>query len=210
MGKLKDLVGQKFGRWTVVSFAERRKKCSYWNCVCECGKEKIVSHGNFKKGISKSCGCFKKENPGSKTHGLTRTAEYQTWLGFKKRCNNPKNKGYKNYGGRGIIVCDRWLHSFENFFEDMGYRPSPKHSLDRIENNKGYYKENCRWATRKEQNNNQRSNVKITFKNTTLNIAQWADTLNINASTIRARIRKGWGLEKAVSHPVRKNNRVWQ
>ena len=106
-------------------------------------------------------------------HGLSGTPEYKAWRAMKDRCFNPNTKYYSNWGGRGIAVCDRWKNSFQNFFLDMGSRPTAKHSLDRIDNDGNYSVENCRWATKAEQQNNQRSNRLITIDDVTLTIAQW-------------------------------------
>ena len=135
------------------------------------------------------------------THGLSGTPEYQSWIDMKHRCFNPNNKQYSNYGGRGIGVCDRWLN-LENFLADMGSRPTAKHSLDRINNNGNYSPENCRWSTKKEQQNNQRSNHLITIACVTLTIAQWTKEMGFGRNVIWDRLELGWSDYDAVMTPV--------
>ena len=120
----------------------------------------------------------------TKTHGMSRTTEYQSWVDIKRRCFNPNDKGYPNWGGRGITVCDRWKNSFQNFFLDMGSRPTPKHSIDRIDNDGDYCPENCRWSTDVEQANNKRTNRLITIACVTLTIAQWEKEMGFNKNII--------------------------
>lgn len=207
MGVLIDLKGQRFGRLLVIGFAEMRKKHTYWNCVCDCGNTRTVALSNL-KGNSQSCGCYRDEYAAERriTHGMSNSLEFSSWSSFRDRCNNPKNTSYKYYKGRGITYCERW-DKFENFFEDMGERPSVKYSLDRIDNNKGYYKENCRWATSKEQGNNKRNNTLLTVGEITLTISQWSDKNGINKDTISSRIKYGWSIEDAVTKPKNKYNR---
>lgn len=149
-----DLVGKRFGRLVVVAKAGLNKwNQQLWNCKCECGKNKIIIGNNLQKGHTKSCGCFRREK--TTTHGMGFIPENWIWRSMKTRCSNENEIGYKNYGGRGIKVCNRWL-KFENFFEDMGLRPSSKHTLERVDNEKGYCPENCIWDTRTNNNRNQR------------------------------------------------------
>jgi len=137
------------------------------------------------------------------THGLSETPEYHSWESMKQRCLNPNHKHYSNYGGRGIAVCDRWLNSSENFLADMGTKPTPKHSLDRINNDGDYSPENCRWATKAEQANNKRTNKPlITIGNKTYTIVQWAKKMDISASVIWKRLKLGWSEYKAVMTPI--------
>lgn len=135
-----------------------------------------------------------------KTHGMSGNYTYKSWGMMKSRCTNPSYNHYHNYGGRGIKVCDRWLESFENFLEDMGERPK-NHSLDRIDVDGDYCKENCRWSTSKEQNNNRRNNHIIEFNGKSQNITAWAEELNIKVDILSRRILRGWSIEDTLSIP---------
>ncbi len=163
MAKFKDLTGTIFGRLTVINwvtvtpYPKRR-----WRCLCSCGKACTVKQENLRQGHTRSCGCLREETRpfNSRTHGHSRgyklTKEYRAWRSMRDRCNRPGNKHYANYGGRGITVCERWQHSFENFLTDIGTAPNAKLTLDRINNNEGYSPDNCRWTTRYQQRMNQR------------------------------------------------------
>ena len=157
MRKVKDLTSHKYGRWTVLSFAESRmmsgRKRVMWNCICECGVEDVIRGENLKSGATQSCGCLVMDT--SKKHGMFDTKIYKIWNSMIQRCTNANNKKYNIYGGRGITVCDRWLNSFESFYTDMGDKPEGM-SLDRRDNSKGYSKSNCRWANASEQAINSR------------------------------------------------------
>lgn len=158
MGRPKlNLVGQVFKKLTVMSLShmELSTQRSFWNCICECGKSSIAAGNNLKKGTSGSCGC----TGGNRTHNLRNHELYGTWGTMIQRCTNPNNTVWKNYGGRGITVCQEWRISFETFLKDMGERP-PDHELDRVDNDLGYSKENCKWSTAIEQANNRRVRTK--------------------------------------------------
>lgn len=160
-----DLTGQRFARLLVIK-KSYSKKTTNWECLCDCGKTSIVYNGNLRNGNTKSCGCIKNEKIGAlqKTHGETdKSTEYNSWKHMKERCISKKYKRYANWGGRGITMCERWLgeNGFINFLADMGRKPSPNHTIDRTDNDKGYSPENCRWATPLEQGNNQRTNVMV-------------------------------------------------
>jgi len=152
-----DITNKRYGRLLVIDYVDKAyvNKDHWWLCLCDCGNSKKVLGTNLKRGTSFSCGCLRSEllRRSKQTHGMTLTSEFNIWNGMRKRCLNKNNKDYKNYGGRGIKVCDRWLNSFENFYVDMGGRPSAKHSIDRINNDGDYEPSNCRWATAKEQQN---------------------------------------------------------
>lgn len=236
-GPRKDITGQRFGRWTVLSFAGN----SFWNCRCDCGIERTIRGPHLKGGHSRSCGCFKGEAASERfsaklegrrfgkliviervpralehgyhalwrcrcdcgkettlqsgkllggqtrscgcyflervtTHGASRTATYKTWIKIKGRCENPNQKSYANYGGRGIKVCDRW-REYTNFLADMGPRPSDAHSIDRIDPNGNYEPANCRWSTKREQMRNTRRNKVVTVDGVEMHLTEAIEML---------------------------------
>ena len=155
-----NILGQRFGRLTVVRRnGSSTRGAAQWLVQCDCGTMKTVRTDQLTTGNTVSCGCFRKENPPTKTHGLTNSFEFGCWSAMKYRCSSPNHKGYKHYGGRGISVCERWAHSFENFYADMGACPFPNGSIERINNDIGYNPDNCKWLPRNEQSKNRR-NVK--------------------------------------------------
>jgi hypothetical protein len=160
-GDFIDILDQVFGRLTVVERVGARPV--KWRCKCECGGETITLGRSLREGHTRSCGCLIGETAKKTmtTHGQSRTALYATWTGMILRCSNPNFKQWDDYGGRGIKVCDRWRHSFENFLADLGERPSPKHTLDRMDVDGNYEPGNCRWATRAEQVENKRKVARI-------------------------------------------------
>lgn len=191
---------QRFGKLTTKSFHTKNGR-QIWMCICDCGEVTFVKKDHLLYGYTKSCGCFRVEmgKIKNKTHGMTSSRTWNSWVAMKRRCED-NHAQYSDYGGRGITVCERWLHSFENFLEDMGERPEGM-TLDRKENNKGYYKDNCKWSTRKEQNNNQRTNKFITYSGRTQTISQWEDELGIIHGKVWRRIfYYNWSIEKALTY----------
>ena len=190
----KDYTGYRFGKLTVTSFCPREGRKAYWLCACSCGNI-VTTRVDGLTGNS-TCGC-EPFHPSS--HGMSDTPEYMAWLNMKARCYNSGYKNYHRWGGRGITVCDRWRDSFVNFFEDMGLKPSTGHSMDRIDNDGNYVPDNCRWATRTEQDSNTSVNNLITANGVTKTATEWGFLLGVQGSTISRRIGRGWSPEKAVS-----------
>jgi len=177
---------------------------------CECGNEKEILIKNVKYKLTKSCGCLKNQLSGNaaRTHGMSKTSEFSSWKHMKYRCYNENCKEYHNYGGRGIIICDRWKNSFENFLEDMELKPEPKekYSIERRNNNGNYEPTNCYWGTRKIQANNRRYNDNIIYNNKEQTLTQWSKELNIQRETLWYRLYKyNWSIEKTFTTPVRKH-----
>lgn len=197
-----ELRGQTFGRLRVIQFSHRTNGLRYWLCVCECGTESCVTTGNLRSGAVASCGCSKGPEP---RHGHDRrgerSPEYTAWVSMRERCKLDSRS--KNYGPRGIRVCDRW-QQFENFLEDMGQRPSAAHSLDRIDVNGNYEPSNCRWATLHEQSRNKRSTVNITIGGTTRCLTDWALLNGVIPQVAAKRIRRGWDPIRAVTEGGRR------
>lgn len=194
----------KFGRLTVLGEAENIGKQAAWLCQCECGNQIVVRSSDLRNGRTTSCGCFHKERTKecNTTHGMQNTPEYDIWQHMKARCFNPKDKAFKNYGGRNITVCDEWKNSFGTFYSDMGLRPEGT-SLDRIDNNGNYEPTNCRWSTDIEQARNKRNNHLVTYEGEIKTLAEWAESLNINYFVLHARINKlNWPIERAFTEPV--------
>lgn len=204
--KRKDLTDQKFGRLTVIEFSHSDSyRRAYWLCECECGEKVKVRAESLKSGHTTSCGCYHREyKRASHKHGMWKTPEYTTWLNMNQRCYNPNNPIYHNYGGRGIKVCDRWRgeHGFENFFQDMGFKPSDNFTIERKDNNGDYEPGNCKWATYTEQNRNFRRNHLITFDGKTQSIAAWSEEINLPYNIIAYRIRSNWTIERALTESL--------
>lgn|SRR3990167_723912 len=163
MGKILDLTGMRFDRLLVKSRSHSNQHGqSMWSCVCDCGTVKVVCVSALRGRLTKSCGCLSRENTATINflHGKSKTPEWAAWYNMIARCTDAKNDAWKWYGARGIMVCERWLGSFSSFLSDMGLRPSPTHSLDRVDNNGNYTPQNCRWATSLEQRRNTRRNKK--------------------------------------------------
>lgn len=193
---IKNIVGVRFGRLVVVSFAGFREHAhstrrSLWNCVCDCGNTHITTAKMLRGGSPISCGCLQREavSKAARTHGMSRTKIYKIWTSMKLRCGDKNSNGWDLYGGRGITVCDRWASSFELFLSDMGM-PSAGQSIDRIDNNGPYSPENCKWATKSEQGDNTRRTRLFSMNGKTQSLRRWCEELDVNYSTASARINK--------------------
>ena len=191
-----SIVGKRFGHLKVIELdhVDPKTRGTWWKCRCDCGNTTIVRRGSLSSGDTISCGCYHKEHTHdfAKTHGLTYNPLYTVWRGMIQRCTNQNASNYERYGGRGIDVCDEWRHNPENFCEwalSNGYKSGL--TLDRKNNNLGYYPENCRWTTRKVQQNNTRRNRMFTYNGQTHSVAEWSRILNVNAETLRYRIIHG-------------------
>lgn len=204
-----SLVGQRFGRITVISQEPSLKysNCTRarWLCECICGTRTIVFTVNLKNGGTRSCGCLSREVKAKvhKIHGDCSGGrpmpEHDAWGSMIQRCHNTKDHRYKNYGGRGITVCRRWRRSYISFLSDVGRRPSQKHSIDRRDNSLGYTPSNVRWATNKEQCRNTRRTKVLTVAGVTDCLMGWQERTGIDYRTINGRLRRGWDVEKAVT-----------
>ena len=217
-----DLAGKRFGKLLVGYRATQNTTWGrpQWVCRCDCGYDAIVSRGNLVRGFTKSCGCLRRERAESLNfkHGQARavgqTVEFKAWTAIKERCLNVKSKQFSRYGGRGIVICDRWLDDFAAFLADMGPRPTPTHSIDRIDNMAGYFcgkvvcktcgghvrqRPNCRWATKKQQGRNRRTNRVIEHAGCRLTMTEWSEVLGIKRATLDSRFHNGWTTEQALT-----------
>lgn len=220
---MKDLTGQRFGRLTVISFFEKRKRPSgstkyMWECRCDCGNIIVVNADNLKSGHVKSCKCLRTEistvrilRQAEKNvkHGLAGTKIYYAWHSMLERCYNPKNGNYSNYGGRGITVCEEWrkdLSAFYQWAKQCGYdeRLTGKYcSLDRIDVNGNYEPSNCRWVNQSVQANNRRTNRRVTYHGITYTMAELSRKTGVDYALLKNRLALGWPVEKAVAKGVK-------
>jgi hypothetical protein len=207
-----NMIGSSFGRWTVIGTALPDKHRNVqWLCECECGTRRDVRGRALKNGTSQSCGCLKIETfiDRNRKRYSSDTLEYGIWRSMVQRCHLPSTKAFKHYGALGITVCARWRNGtktsngFECFMDDMGARPSSKHSIDRINTNKGYFKNNCRWATKEQQANNCKSNRLVTFKWQTKTLTEWSRLLGLNYPALQYRLNHGWTVKEAFTTPIR-------
>lgn len=200
-----DYIGKRYGRLTILSYESMDKNHHRkFKCLCDCGKLKVTSIFSLKNGDTQSCGCIQKEKAAARfmKHGLSKTPTWVSWMEMKRRCINKKRNRASRYFLRGITFCERWL-DFENFLEDMGERPMG-YSLDRIDNDKDYYKENCKWSLPKEQARNRSTNTIITYKGESKCLSAWAEEYNIEQSVLRGRLYKSrWDMEKALTTKIR-------
>ena len=202
MGKFIDLTGQQFGSWEVKRRDSLGKhKQILWLCQCDCGSRGLVSGSDLKLGKSKSCGCYKRNL--HTIYNMCYEDTYNNYTSMMSRCYNESNIAFSNYGGRGIKVCKRWRSNPEAFHiwaHNIGYKKGL--TLDRIDNDKGYSPENCRWATYKEQNSNRRNNHTLTYRGETKTLTQWSEKIGIKKSTLQRRAASGWSDEEIIITPL--------
>lgn len=206
-----DMTGWVFGRLTVLGPTKRivfpRSTQILWLCRCQCGTEKEIRGSDLRRGAQMSCGCYMREHQSKikRTHGQAAigrvTPDYKSWQDMRARCHRKNHRDYHNYGGRGISIDPRW-DTFEQFLADMGPKPTPSHTLERNDVNKGYGPDNCRWATKQEQSKNTRRNRQLTYKGRTMIAADWAREVGLMPQILVGRLRDGWSLEAALFTPV--------
>ena len=208
MGKFQDLAGQRFGKLTVIKrIPNDHDTRTLWECLCDCGKTAIVAGGHLKDGHTTSCGCVRADNLGKNNtnykHGMSHTRIHGIWATMKQRCTNPQNPKYKNYGGRGIKICDEWLNDSSNFIAwAMANGYSDDLSIDRIDVNGDYCPKNCRWATNTEQAFNRTDNRLITYMGETKPLGKWVKQLGLNYKKVESRINSyNWSAERAFTTP---------
>lgn len=196
--------GQRYGRLVAVEFVELcRGRDPKWRFRCDCGQERVIVAYAVRGGKTQSCGCLRNEKiaaVGHKNavHGMWSSPEHASWTHMKERCTNPNCDAFPDYGGRGIKICERWM-VFENFYADMGPRPSLKHTLDRHPNKDGDYEpSNCRWATKKEQAGNRRSTIMVAFQGQEMSLSEACRLTGAKYTTVQYRLAKGWTLERAL------------
>ncbi len=209
MGRFHDLKGQRFGRLTVIERAPDKTTGSkpkvMWRCHCDCGEETIVWASSLVRGTTVSCGCK------TRKHGFSHKERlYETWKNMRRRCSDPKNKRYAQYGGRGITICPEWddYAVFREWAMSHGYADDL--TIDRIDVDGNYCPENCRWATTNEQMNNMTKNRMITYRGETMSMSRWAERLGISYGTMNHRIQRGWSMERIESTPERRIGRASQ
>lgn len=191
MGVLHDLTGQKFNRLTAIRFVKMQGGSSIWLWKCDCGREKEIGAAMVKRGSTQSCRCLHREKvaevgKATRKHGMCKRPEYMTYHAMLQRCNNKKNHAYDDYGGRGIKVCARWQgpKGFENFYKDMGPKPSSNRSIDREDNDGNYEPSNCKWGTQKEQHDHRRNTVMLTYNGDTKPLVDWINELGLSKPTV--------------------------
>lgn len=215
----KDISNIKFNYLKAIGYTGKNKRgYAQWHFKCDCGNSIITTSSEVISGHTKSCGCFQKSFASTinKTHGESKSPVYKIWIGIKKRCFNKQSRRYADYGGRGVVMCNRWKDNAIAFINDIGERPSKNHSVDRINNNGNYscgkchqcvendWPSNCRWATQTEQARNTRYNAAITFNGTTKCIAEWAEITGIKKDTIYCRNnRYKWCAKCTLTAPVK-------
>lgn len=208
MKVIRVAANERFGRLTFTGTETRANGVRRLLCHCDCGKDAWAILANLRSGHTNSCGCLRTEriaavNSRRSQPFITKMPEYRAWRHLRERCSEPSDPNFRNYGGRGIKVCPAWDHSFAQFLHDVGRRPSPRHSIDRINNDGHYEPGNVRWATQSEQNSNKRGQYPLTYKGETMLLTHWARRLGMRQCVLRQRIVElGWDVERALTTPT--------
>lgn len=197
------MISQRFSRLVVVRRVDTGKSGHWYECRCDCGKSTIAIAAKLKNGHKQSCGCLRDERWLGVTHGRHGTPEHGVWEGIKRRCLMPNEPAYRHYGGRGIKMDERWQKDFGAFLADVGCRPSPKHTIERLNVNGNYERGNVAWVTMKAQSRNKRNNRHITIDGRTLILVEWCEMYGIDPKNVVARERIGWDIKRAIMTPVR-------
>jgi hypothetical protein len=211
MTALINVIGKKFNLFTVIERVKGSNGVGYWLCSCDCGNKRNLTIYDLKTGKVKSCGCLRPKliSEYKTKHGFAsrdksnRSKEYVTWCDIKKRCTNPNYKQYKDYGGRGINIDDSFKNDFPMFLKDVGFAPSSKHSIDRIDNEKGYIPGNLRWVLPHIQQRNKRNSRLITFNGETRCLSDWCDIYDVNPKLLWDRLNSGWSVDRALTETPR-------
>lgn len=205
MPKSTDLTGQVFGRLVVLRRSGTTHGNSMWQCLCNCGNTVIVQRPHLVTRRTQSCGCYRREL--STVHGKYQSAEYVAWCSLKNRCTNPSSTSYRYYGARGVSIAHQWAENFAAFYADLGPRPTSNHSVERVDNTKGYEPGNCRWATKAEQARNRSSNVLVLYNGRLMCLMDAAKAAGLPYDLLRSRRRRGWSdtdlcLPSRVTRPI--------
>ena len=205
--KLIDLTGHRFGRLVVVKKQGVKGGRPAWLCKCDCGSEVTVRGNDLRRGATQSCGCLHRDQliERNTTHGLCGNRLYNIWGCMVQRCYNSNTPCYNLYGGRGITICDEWRNDFKSFYDwAMAHGYEDNLTIDRIDNDKGYSPENCRWITIKEQGNNRSTNRRLEYNGERHTISEWGELLGIDSEIISSRLRRGWSIEKTLTEEIKK------
>jgi hypothetical protein len=203
MARIVDLTGQRFGAWTVLHHSPSDRKGAFWWCKCDCGTEKAVLGHSLRSNGSVSCGCLGRElqKAAITTHGMTSAPEFGVWTQIKSRCYNPRNASWQWYGGKGVKVCPQWLNSFEQFYFDMGPRPTPRHQIDRIDSDGDYEPSNCRWVTPTVNIRNRKNAQVFEIEGVVKPAVEWAAIYGISYTALMSRVRRGMDPLAALTRP---------
>lgn len=205
-----EVVGKRFNRLEITGVIGVQDSSTIVSFLCECGQEGEAPMWRIASGAKRSCGCLRREKTVERNtiHGLTHRPEYKVWVNIHTRCYNPKSKSFSRYGAKGIVMSDVWRDSFEAFYRDMGPRPSPRHSVERVQNHLGYSADNCVWATLSEQARNKSTSIRYTLEGVTKTLKEWASDVGLDYHAAYWRHQQGWTIDRIINTPSRKRPTV--